>query len=471
MAYQYDKTPLVGDLRDYNGDVRLHKVDETKWEPLWDELVREYHYLGYEGQMGARVKYVITLGKQIVGAISFCSGAYRLGPRDEYIGWDESTRLSKLQHILSNNRFLLLPWIHVRNLASHVLSKSLKQVRADWERQYEVAPYMVETFVDREKYLGTCYVAANWTYLGITKGYGKKGNTFVFHGQKKDIYVYIMDRAFAREFRPDLKRLRNGREELEAMINGIPAWTPTILKEMGIVGDVTEQVRQYFAAHLEGYMGYLGRKEHRAHFVAMEKGLLSDLERKSIEPIAIAYEGVGEVRNLMNFMATSKWDDEGMHGEYRREASGLLAHDDGMITVDGTDFPKKGHNSVGVARQYCGRLGKVDNCQASVMAGYAGAKGYALIDYELYMPKSWFDDSHAALRKKCGVPADLGYRPKNAIAIDMIAEAASSGHFPAKYVGADSAFGSDSEFLDALPEGLIYFADIKRNHMVLGVII
>ena len=122
MAYQYDKTPLVGDLRDYNGDVRLHKVDETKWEPLWDELVREYHYLGYEGQMGARVKYVITLGKQIVGAISFCSGAYRLGPRDEYIGWDESTRLSKLQHILSNNRFLLLPWAWVAYCTSCCIS-------------------------------------------------------------------------------------------------------------------------------------------------------------------------------------------------------------------------------------------------------------------------------------------------------------------------------------------------------------
>jgi SRSO17 transposase len=168
----------------------------------------------------------------------------------------------------------------------------------------------------------------------------------------------------------------------------------------------------------------------------------------------------------MNFMATSKWDDLGMRVEYRREASGLLAHSDAMITVDGTDFPKKGHNSVGVARQYCGRLGKVDNCQASVMVGYAGLQGYALIDYELYMPDSWFDADHAQLRKKCGVPTSLEYRKKNAMANEMIREAASSGDFPAKYVGADSAFGSDSEFLDSLPEGLIYFADVKSNQMV-----
>jgi SRSO17 transposase len=441
-------------------------VDETKWEVFWDELVNEHHYLGYESQIGARIKYIITLGRQIVGAISFCSGAYQLGPRDEYIGWDESTRLSKLQHVLSNNRFLILPWIHIRNLASHILAKVLRQLREDWEKQYEVTPYMVETFVDREKYLGTCYIAANWTYLGITKGYGRKGNKFVYHGRKKDIYVYIMDRSFAREFRPDLKRLRNGREELEAMINGIPAWSPSILKEMGIVGDFTERVKQFFVTHLERYLGYLGRKEHRKHFIAMEKGLLSDLDRKSIEPVAIAFEGVEDVRNLMNFMAVSKWDDPGMHEEYRQEVSGLLSHDSGMITVDGTDFPKKGNNSVGVARQYCGRLGKVDNCQASVMAGYVGSQGYALIDYELYMPESWFDGDHAMLRKKCGVPKSLEFQTKNALASKMIGKAASSGQFPAKYVGADSSFGSDSAFLDSLPGGLIYFADVKSDQMI-----
>jgi len=465
MPFQYDKTPLTGELHDYEA-IRFYKVDETKWEIFWNELVSEYHYLGYAGQMGARVKYVITLGKQIVGAISFCSGAYHLGPRDEYIGWDESTRLSKLQHVLSNNRFLILPWIRIRNLASHILSKVLMQLREDWVKQYEVTPYIVETFVDREKYHGTCYIAANWTYLGITKGYGRQRDKFVYHGNKKDIYVYIMDRAFAREFRPDLKRLRNGREELEVMINGIPMWSPTILKEMGITGDVTEKVRQSFVAHLERYTDYVGSKENRAHFIAMEKGLLSDLERKSIEPIAIAFEGTDQVRNLMNFMSVNKWDDPGMHEEYRKDVSGLLAHEGGMITLDGTDFPKKGDNSVGVARQYCGRLGKVDNCQASVMAGYVSPQGYALIDYELYMPEFWFEDDHAYLRRKCKVPSELKFRTKNVIASRLINKASDSGLFPAKYVGADSAFGSDSAFLESLPNGIIYFVDIKSNCML-----
>jgi len=466
VGYQFDKTPMTGELSDYPGTVRLHKVDETKWEAFWDELVREYHYLGYEGQIGARIKYVITLGKQIVGAISFCSAVYKLGPRDEYIGWSEEVRLSKLQHLLTNNRFLILPWIRIRNLASHVLSKSLRQLREDWEKQYEVTPYMIETFVDREKYLGTCYIAANWTYLGVTKGYGRRGNTFEYHGQIKDIYVYIVDRSFAREFRPDMKRLRNGREELEAMINGTPFWYPSILEEMGITGDFTKQIKQHFAGHVEPYMGYLGNKQNRAHFIAMEKGLLSDLERKSIEPIAIAYEGSKYVRNLTNFMGTSKWDDDGMRGEYRRDLSGQIAHEYGMITVDETGFPKKGRNSVGVARQYCGRTGKIDNCQLGVMAGYVSPQGYGLIDYELYMPEKWFEGGYTDLRKKCGVPAGLKFRTKNEIASGMICEAYGSGLFPAKYVGADSAYGSDSKFLDSLPEGIIYFADVRKNQMV-----
>ena len=327
---------------------------------------------------------------------------------------------------------------------------------------------MVETFVDREKYLGTCCAAANWTYLGVTKGYSRQGNTFVYHGQIKDIYVYITDRSFAKEFRPDLKRLRNGREELEAMINGTPFWYPSILKKMGIAGDITDRIRQLFATHLERYIGFLGRKEHRGHFVAMEKGLLSDLERKSIEPIAIAYEGSENVRNLTNFMGRSKWDDGGMKGEYRREASGLLAREDSMLTADDSGFPKKGGNSVGVARQYCGRLGKVDNCQDGVFVGYAGMQGYGLIDYRLYMPEVWFSESHAGLRKSCKVPPSLKFKTKNELASEMIREASASGLFPAKYVGADSAYGSDGEFLDSLPDGMIYFADVRSNIRVFG---
>lgn len=465
MAIKYDKNPLSGSLHEF-GSVKLLKVDETKWEVLWDEIVMEYHYLGYEGQVGARIKYIITLDKQIVGAISFCTGAYKLGPRDVYIGWDAETRLKNLKHILSNNRFLILPWINVKNLASHVLAKALVQVQKDWERQYGISPYIVETFIDKGKYLGTCYIASNWTYLGETKGYSRQGDEYVYHGNKKDIYVYVLSKSFAKEFQPDLRRLNTVREELEEMINGMPLWSRTILNDIGITGDFTEQIKQLFLAHIERYIEYVGSKENRAHFVSMEKGLLSDLKRKSAEPIAIAFQGREQARNTMNFLSANKWEDKEMHEEYRKEVSEVLVCEGGMITVDGTDFPKKGNNSVGVSRQYCGRLGKVDNCQASVMTGYVSPKGYGLIDYELYMPERWFDSDHEDRREKCKVPSSIEFKTKNELALEQITRAYESGLFPAKYFGADSSFGSDSVLLSSLPEGLIYFVDIRSNHLV-----
>jgi SRSO17 transposase len=470
MEYKYDKTPLYGTISDYGeSELQLHKVDETKWEKHWDKLVKEQHYLGFEGSMGGRVKYIITLGSRIIGAISFSSAVYQLGPRDAYIGWDSATRVSMLSHLVNNNRFLILPEIKIRNLASRILSMSLRRMQKDWEKQYEVRPYMVETFVDKGEYLGTCYKASNWTYLGSTKGYGKKGTDFVHHGRKKDLYVYILDSKFAKQFRPDISRAYNEKEELRKMLNGTPMWYPSLLKEIGITDGPAEKITQMFIEHLLRYTPMLGRSENKLHFTTMVQGLLSDLKRKSIEPIAIAFQGIDSVRNLTNFMSRSKWDDAGMLAEKREELSELLAHEEGMLTGDNTSNSKKGNHSVGVARQYCGNTGKIDNCQTGVMLGYASTKGYGLIDYGLYMPQKWFDNEYASLREKCGVPGGTKFKTKNTILLKMMQDAVESGVFPAKYVGIDAEFGSDSSFLDGLPDSLIYFADVRKNQSVYDV--
>jgi SRSO17 transposase len=165
-------------------------------------------------------------------------------------------------------------------------------------------------------------------------------------------------------------------------------------------------------------------------------------------------------------MSRSKWDDTGVMGESQVELSELLSHEEGMLAGDNTSFPKKGNNSVGVARQYCGSTGKVDNCQTGVMLGYASVNGYGIVDYELYMPDKWFDDNHADLRDKCSVQSDIQFRTKNEILLSMIQSTAQSGLFGAKYVGVDSEFGSDSNFLDGLPGELMYFADIRSNQLV-----
>ncbi|MDR1872616.1 MAG: IS701 family transposase [Deltaproteobacteria bacterium] len=459
----FSQKPMEGHLGDFPGSVDLHRVDETKLEPFWNDMVKKHHYLGYDSVIGSRVKYLITLGDRIVGAISFCSAAYQHGLRDRYIGWDEPTRLSMLPSLVNNNRFLILPWVKIRNLASRVLSLSLKRLKVDWLSQYGVEPIMAETFVDHERYTGTSYIAANWVFLGTTRGFGRQGKSFVFHGHQKGLYVKIMSRRFNSAFQPSLERLKSGRKELLAMITEKPVhWNATLedLRDMDLTQEIMEKT---LADHLETYKPYLTRVELDKHFVAMIKGMLSDLERKSIEPICLTYEKEDEFRNLCNFMSRSPWDNEGMLEEYQIEILRFFDDPNSMITGVSCSFPKKGQMSVGVARQSCGPLGKVNNCQNSVMTGIVSPDGYGLLDYELYMPKKWFGDDFEEKREKCRVPEDLEFKKENEILSEMINKMVISKLFKGKYVGVDAAFGSDQVFLDSLPQGLIYFADIRSD--------
>ncbi len=136
-----------------------------------------------------------------------------------------------------------------------------------------------------------------------------------------------------------------------------------------------------------------------------------------------------------------------------------------MANVDGSDFPKKGTNTVGVARQHCGILGKTENCQAGVFAGYSSSRGYAILDRRLYVPQKWFEFEYAKRREQCGVPEDVIFKTKNELALEMLKQLEANG-VPFKWIGCDSAFGSDREFLANLPGGCYYFADIKENQLV-----
>ena len=469
MEYRLDKAVMEGELGDFPVPASHIKVDETKWEALWDRLMREHHYLGYDSVIGSRVKYLVTLGDKVVGAISFCSAAFKLGPRDKYLGWDEATRLSMLPHLVNNNRFLILPWVRIRNLASHVLSESLKRLRVDWEKWYGVEPYLVETFVDPERFAGTCYAAANWVRLGQTKGYGRQGNGFVYHGRVKDLYVKVMNRRLISSFHPDTSRLSAGfraREELIMLLGDVRFHRKGILNDMG-VGDLTyESYHNQLAEHLAPYIPFLNRKVQYKYFTTMVNGLLSDVPRKNVENIHNDLVGVEGYRNEINFLTRSTWDHEGMSIQHRQEGMKVVMEPGCMLTIDGTDFRKKGKNSVGVAHQYYGPTGYPENCQASVMGGIAGKNGWTLLGCQLFMPKSWFDEDHADLRAACGVPEGLEYKTKNQIAMDMIREFTSMDGFQGKYVGFDSAFGRDHALLDSIPEGLIYFADVSFDTKV-----
>jgi SRSO17 transposase len=470
-SIQLNQEPMTGTVRDFP-QLRIIRADSHQLESLWDHMVREYHYLGYQKMIGPRVKYLVFTEDRPIAALSYNQASLTLGAREEYIGWDANEKKRLLPHLVNNNRFLILPWVRVKNLASHILSASLKMLKRDWFALYGRTPYMVETFVDLNRNKGICYRASNWDYLGETKGYTKVGNTFVYHGNRKGVYIYFLEKSFLRiteQNRASRSRaLKTADREKLIMMLQTPDWNPTILKDAGITPDSVMKIADILFDHIYQYKTSFSREKQYKHAVCYIKGLLSDLERKSVEPIALRYaETEKEVRNMQYFTQQGAWDDGKMLAIYQADLSKTIidkkAAASAMITFDGSCIPKKGTESVGVARQYCGRLGKVDNCQEGVFAGYTGDKGYGLIATRLYMPGNWFEDDHKERREKCGVPEDLEFKTKPEIASKMLKDIISSGLFPAQWVGVDSTFGSDQDFLDSLPENMFYYADIRKN--------
>ena len=221
------------------------------------------------------------------------------------------------------------------------------------------------------------------------------------------------------------------------------------------------------------YMGqftrYLFQVGQCALLAIFIKGIFSPLEKKSLEPITLKYmEEDNGPRIMQYFFSDGKWDEGGMRGMHQDLLLENISEPDGMITADGCDFPKKGNESVGVARQHGGILGKTENCQASVMIGYSGERGYGLIEGRLYLPKKWFENEYRERFEKCKIPVGTTFKTKNEIAIEMINKVSDELHFQARWVGADSAFGSDYGFLDAIPDRYWYFAEVKKPASIPG---
>src|SRR5256712_1475484 len=170
--------------------------------------------------------------------------------------------------------------------------------------------------------------------------------------------------------------------------------------------------RQAFQGALHGCFV---RSEQLAHFFAYRVGHFSKLERKSIEPMALQVEG-GTIRGMQRFISDVIWDEEQMVWNYHHLVADEMGDPEGVLMFDETGFVKKGADSVGVARQYCGTLGKVENCQVGVFAGYASRQGYALVDKRLFLPEAWFGEAYAARRTTCHVPTDATFHTKPQLA-------------------------------------------------------
>ena len=174
------------------GRVWLVPVDSGQAElsSTWREMMQAHHPLGAGPLCGAQLRYLVACKAGFVGGLSFSAPAWRLAPRDAWIGWDDATRQARLPQVVANSRFLILPGVRVPNLASHVLSQALARLADDWQTRYGITPALVETFVDRSRYRGTCYRAANWILLGQTRGRGRQDRLHDAQGTIKDIWVY-----------------------------------------------------------------------------------------------------------------------------------------------------------------------------------------------------------------------------------------------------------------------------------------
>jgi hypothetical protein len=183
---------LVGDL----SGLRLEPVSGRAVSALWNGLIDRYHYLGYTRLPGAQMRYLIRWRGGLPGALGFGAAAWKAAARDRWIGWSPAVREAHLARVINNARFLILPWVEVKNLASRVLSLASRRVAEDFETRYGTRPVLLETFVEQQRFRGTCYRAANWVRVGETKGRGKCDRHCRAQLPVKDIYLYPLQRDF-----------------------------------------------------------------------------------------------------------------------------------------------------------------------------------------------------------------------------------------------------------------------------------
>jgi hypothetical protein len=197
-----DESPLQMALSEL-GPLELRQVRRTSEEALFNSLLRHHHYLGYTQPVGEHLKYLVFAMGRPIACVAWSSAPRHLGSRDRFIGWGKQARLKNINLLAYNTRFLILPWVKVPHLASHILGRMARTLSVDWQRVYAHPIYFVETFIEPQRFAGTCYRAANWTVLGETTGRGKDDLAHKANRSIKQVLGY----ALIKDFRKRLSQL------------------------------------------------------------------------------------------------------------------------------------------------------------------------------------------------------------------------------------------------------------------------
>lgn len=197
QVLEVDQAPIVCNIKDIQ-PIELRPVRRTMHERLYNSLIHQHHYLGYTQPVGENLKYVAFFDDRPIACMGWTSAVRHIGCRDRFIGWSQSLRTKNLHLIAYNTRFLIMPWVKIPNLASYLLGLTRRILASDWPRFYNHPIYFLETFVDTERFAGTCYRAANWIYLGKTTGRGKNDQTNRQNRSLKAVFGYPLVRDFRR---------------------------------------------------------------------------------------------------------------------------------------------------------------------------------------------------------------------------------------------------------------------------------
>lgn len=196
QAVLHSKKPIQDSLKNLY-PINVELVENGYPYQLFKYFISAYHYLGWSGTIGENLKYLFfDTHERPLGCLMFGAAAWKIEARDTYIGWNAEVRVRNLSLVVNNNRFLVLPWINVPHLASHILGKICRRLNHDWQEKYNHPVYLVETFVEKDRFKGTCYKAANWGHVGVTKGRGKLDIKKQCLLPVKDIWLYPLDISF-----------------------------------------------------------------------------------------------------------------------------------------------------------------------------------------------------------------------------------------------------------------------------------
>jgi len=194
-ALPHETDPLTGRLKEFL-PIDFKMIRGSPQEALSNSLIHQYHYLGYRQTVGPCLKYMAYIQNRPIACLSWGAAAWKVSCRDQFIGWSLSARTKNLSLIVNNTRFLILPWVRIPYLASHLLSQNIKVLASDWYRRYQYAPVLLETFVDSERFFGTSYRAANWLWVGRTQGRGKNDRDHQRALPVKEVFLYPLKKEF-----------------------------------------------------------------------------------------------------------------------------------------------------------------------------------------------------------------------------------------------------------------------------------